>query len=165
MNLDEDNLQHIPFDGVNDYIAALDEVCGLAQQTLYIFEKNFADIGFNAEARYDTLRRFLLANSTAELHLLTHDTQYLTRFCPRMMMLLQQFSNNMFIYRTPSYLQHVTGAFAVADNAHYVRRFHFDDTRGILAKHDAEGARELKSRFNEMWQASHSGVSATTLGL
>lgn len=158
-------LQHTAFDGVADYIAALDTVCGSAQRTLNIFEKDFSDIGFNSEVRYDALRHFLLGGMNNRLQLLAHDPQHLIRFCPRMMMLLKEFSHSMSIYQTPPHMMNVTEPFAVADNAHYVRRYHFDDTRGLLARNDPEGARLLNSRFQEMWQASHSGATPTRLGL
>ncbi len=158
-------LQHTPFDGISDYIAALDAVCSAAQHTLNIFENDYSDIGFNSAARYDALRHFLLLNSNNRLQLLAHNTQHLVRYCPRMMMLLREFSHSMAIYQTPAHLRNVTEPFAVADNAHYVRRYHFDDTRGLLAQHDPEGARLLNSRFNEMWIASHPGTTATQLGL
>jgi hypothetical protein len=163
--LSDDILQHTTLDGVAEYIAALDTVCAAAQHSLNIFEKNFDGIGFNSEARFDMLRRFLLANSLNRLNLLAHDPQPLIRFCPRMMTLLRQFGHNMFIYQTPKSLQHITEPFAVADNAHYVRRYHFDDTRGLLARNDPEEARRLHSRFQEMWASSQPCASATRLGL
>jgi hypothetical protein len=161
----DDTLQHTQFDGVTDYIAALDTVCASAQHTLNIFEKNFDGIGFNSEARFDALRRFLLANSMNRLQLLAHDPQPLIRFCPRMMTLLREFGHGMFIYQTPKSLQHITEPFAVADNACYVRRYHFDDTRGLLAKNDPEESRRLNSRFQEMWLSSQPCASGTKLGL
>ena len=160
-----DELQHTHLDGAADYIAALDTLCGLAQRGLYVFEKDFEDIGFNSEARYDTLRSFLLASPSNRLHLLAHDTRPLAQRCPRLMVLLRQFGHSMHIYQTPRHLLNLTEPFAVADEAHYVRRFHFDDPRGILAQNDHAGARVLKSRFEEMWAASHPAVSPTTLGL
>ena len=160
-----EELQHTHLDGAADYIAALDTLCGLARHDLFIFEKNFEDIGFNSEARYNTLRSFLLASPSNRLHLLAHDTRPLANHCPRMMMLLRQFGHSMHIYQTPKHLLHLTEPFAVADEAHFVRRFHFDDPRGILAQHDHEGVRVLKSRFEEMWESSHLGVSPSTLGL
>lgn len=160
-----DELQHTQFDGVADYIAALDTVCASARHTLVVFEKNYEDIGFNSEARYDTLRRFLLASGNNRLRLLAHDPQHLVRFCPRMMMLLRQFSHSMSIFQTPQHLHHVTEPFAVADGAHFVRRFHFDDTRGLLARNDPSGALELGSHFEEMWASSHPCASATAIGL
>jgi intein-encoded DNA endonuclease-like protein len=82
-----------------------------------------------------------------------------------MMLLLRQFGTSMFIHQTPKNLQHITEPFSVADEANYVRRFHFDDPRGILAQHDPEKSRALKSRFMEMWEVSHQALSTTRLGL
>ena len=163
--MNDDTLQHTKLDGIVDYTAALDTLCKLAQRNLYLFEKNFDGLGFNTEARYTTLRNFLLANPAHRLFVLAHDTHYLSTLCPRMMMLLHQFGTSMFIYQTPKNLQHISEPFSVADDAHYVRRFHFDDPRGILAQHDPENALVLKSRFLEMWASSHPGTSATRLGL
>ena len=160
-----DELQHTALDGNADYIAALDTLCGLAQHELIVFENNFENTGFNGEARYNTLRSFLLANPNNRLHLLAHNTAYLVQRCPRVMMLLQQFAHSMHIHQTPPHLRQVSEPFAVADQAHYVRRFHFDDPRGIFAQHDPQGARTLHSRFLEMWESSRPGASATTLGL
>lgn len=158
-------LQHTKLDGITDYIAALDTLCGLAQHSLFCFENNFDSIGFNSQARYDTLRAFLLASPANRLHLLAHDVRPLTQYCPRLMMLLRQFSHNMHIYQTPAHLKHLSDPFAVADEAHFVRRFHFDDPRGILARNDVAGARVLKSRFEAMWADSAEAVSGSTLGL
>jgi len=163
--MSDDTLQHTHLDGIVDYTAALDTLCKLAQHNLYLFEKDFDGLGFNAETRYEILRGFLLGNPANRLFVLAHDTRYLSTLCPRMMMLLQQFGSSMFIYQTPKNLLHITEPFAVADDAHYVRRFHFDDPRGILAQHDPEKARTLKSRFMEMWSVSHPAISATKLGL
>ena len=161
----EGELQHTAINGVAEYVAALDELCASAQRTLFIFEKDFDNIGFNSAARFNTLRQFLLASPNARLHLLAHDPQPLVRFCPRMMMLLRQFSHSMGIYQTPINLRHLSEPFAVADEKHFVRRFHFDDARGVFAQNDPEGARLLKSRFEEMWASSHPSASAATLGL
>jgi len=163
--MSDDVLQHTLFDGVADYIEALDNVCSSARSTLNIFEKDFSDIGFNSEARYEALRHFLLRSSNNRLQLLAHDPQHLVRYCPRMMMLLREFSHSMSIFQTPSHMRNVTEPFAVADNTHYVRRYHFDDSRGLLAINDPEGALELNSRFHEMWQSSHPGATANRLGL
>lgn len=157
--------QHTQFDGASDYIEALDTLCALATRSLCVFEKNLDGIGFNSEKRYDILRRFLIASPSNRLQLLVHDTRYLAQNCPRMMMLLRQFSHNLQIYRTPQHLQSLSEPFAVADETHYVRRFHFDNTRGVLAQNDPQGARALQSQFGEMWSASRPGVSATTIGL
>jgi hypothetical protein len=163
--MSEDTLQHTKLDGIVEYIAALDTLSKLAQRNLYLFEKDFDGLGYNTEARYTMLRNFLLANPAHRLFVLAHDIHYLSTLCPRMMMLLQQFGTSMFIYQTPDNLRHITDPFSVADESNYVRRFHFDDPRGILAQRDPEKARALKSRFLEMWESSHQAVSSTKLGL
>lgn len=158
-------LQHTRLDGITDYTAALNMLCKLARHNLCLFDRNFDGLGFNTEERYETLRSFLLASPVNRLLVLAHDTRYLSTLCPRMMMLLHQFGSSMFIHQTPPHLQQITEPFSVADDAHYVRRFHFDDPRGILAQHDPENARALKSRFMEMWAASHPSASMSRLGL
>lgn len=163
--MSDDTLQHTRLDGIVDYAAALDTLCKLARHNLCLFDKNFDGLGFNAEERYVTLRGFLLASPANRLLVLAHDTNYLSTLCPRMMMLLHQFGSSMFIHQAPASLHQVTEPFSVADDAHYVRRFHFDDPRGILAQHDPENARALKSRFMEMWTASHPATSTARLGL
>lgn len=157
--------EHTALDGNADYLAALDQLCGLAQRELVVFEKNYENTGFNSEVRYNTLRSFLLASPNNRLHLLAHSTVHLIQHCPRVMLLLKQFAHSMQIYQTPPHLQQVSEPFAVADQTHYVRRFHFDDPRGIFAQDDPQGARTLHANFMEMWQSSHPGASATTLGL
>jgi len=163
--MNEGTLQHTRLDSIVDYITALDTLCKLARHDLYMFEKNYDGTGLNTETRYKTLRNFLLASPANRLFVLTHDTHYLSTLCPRMMMLLHQFGASMFIYQTPKNMQHITEPFSVADDAHYVRRFHFDDSRGIMGQNDPGNARALKSRLLEMWSVSHPAVSATKLGL
>ncbi len=163
--MSDDTLQHSAFDGVADYIVALDTLCASAQRTLNIFEQNYEGIGFDSAARFDTLRRFLVASPINRLNMLAHDPQHLIRYCPRVIVLLRQFGNSMSIYQTPASLRSISDPFAIADNAIYVRRYHFDDTRGLLGINDPEEARRLNSSFNEMWTSSHPCVSGTTLGL
>jgi len=163
--MNETELQHTSINGTAEYVSALDDLCAKAQQSLFIFEKDFDNLGFNSEARYDSLRRLLLSNPSARLHLLAHDVQPLLRFCPRMLMLLRQFSHKMHIYQTPLNLRHLSEPFAVVDKIHFLRRFHFNDARGIYALNDPETARPLQSRFNEMWASSHPAASANTTGL
>lgn len=157
--------QHIRLEGIVDYLKSLDTLCSLAARSLCLFDKTFEHSGLDSQARYETLRSFLLSSTATSLLILAHDTDYLARRCPRTMMLLRQFSHKMHIHRTPEHLRHISEPFAVADETHYVRRFHFDDMRGILAQNDPQGALTLHAQFMEMWAASRPAVSATTLGL
>jgi len=97
--------------------------------------------------------------------MLVHDANYLSTRCPRITTLLRQFDDRMYIHQTAKSLLHITAPFSIADKQHYIRRFHFDDPRGIFAQHDPENARVLEMRFQEMWQNSRCAFSTTTLGL
>lgn len=163
--MSNNNLQHTSLAGILDYTAALDSLCTLARRNLYFFEKNYEGLDFNAEARYETLRQFFLANPANRLFVLAHDTHFLSTRCPRMTMLLRNFGHAMSIYQTPRTLHKITEPFAIADDTHFVRRFHFDDPRGIMAQQDPENARALKSKFLEMWSASQPAAPITKLGL
>jgi hypothetical protein len=163
--MSENTIQHTRLDGIIDYADALDKLCKLAEHNLYLFEKNFDGMGFNSEDRYSTLRNFLLASPTHRLFVLAHDTHWLSTQCPRMMMLLRQFGTSMFVYQTPKHLQSITEPFSVADDSNFVRRFHFDDPRGLYGVNDPGTARVLQARFMEMWAASRQGISSVTLGL
>lgn len=163
--LSDNELQHVKFSGSADYVAALDSICSLAKHNLIMFEKDFVNIGFNSEARCELLRSFLLNNPKNRLQLLAHDTRPMSQYCPRLMTLLRQFGHNMFIYQLPKNLQHLTEPFAVADDTDFVRRFHFDDSRGILGNNDGSSALLLKSKFAEMWEASQPGTATSTFTL
>jgi len=157
--------QNINLLGTADYSGALDTICSNALNNLYIFDKNFINCGFNDAFRFELLNKFLLENPKNQLMLLAHDTLPLSQFCPRLMTLLQTFSHNMFIYQTPQNLQHLSEPFAVADQSHYVRRFHFEDPRGVLALNDSAGAALLRSRFMEMCSPSHPNMATNTFSL
>ncbi len=158
-------LQHTPLHGMVEYNQALDSLCDLVEQNLYLFEHNFEGLAFNSETRYLALHRLLLASPAHRVYVLVHDPSYLSNFCPRMIVLLRLFSNQMFINQLPKNLQHITAPFSVADDAHCVRRFHFDDPRGVFEQHDTVNARQYKDRFLEMWRVSHPAITATKLGL
>ena len=163
--MSEVEIQHRALSSISEYVTALDELCVLAQKSLCIFEKDFDGLGFNSEARYTTLRGFLLSNPNSRLLLLAHDVKPLLNFCPRIMMLQRQFGHAVHIYQTPANLRLISAPFALAETQHFVRRFHFDDTRGIFAQNDPEQAIVLKSRFEEMWAASRAPASTNSLGL
>lgn len=163
--MDGDTQDRINLLSTAEYVSALDTLCGNIKNSLYVFDKDFINCGFNSASRFELLKNFLLSNPKNQLLLLAHDTRPLAQYCPRLMILLQKFSHNMFIYQTPKNLQHLTEPFAVADQSQYARRFHFDGSRGILALNDGAGASLLKSRFMEMWAVSRPNTSTATFSL
>ena len=151
-------------EGLVAYEAALDELLANTTQTVRIFDKNIGR-GFNTPQRYDLLRQLLLASRTNRLYLVLHETANVTRDCPRLIMLLRQFSNSISIHQTLPAARRVYDPFAVGDDTRFVRRFHYDDVRGAAAIGDIASTRVLLKRFEEIWAASAPAVAATTIGL
>jgi hypothetical protein len=156
--------QHRKLLGNAEYEAALDELLSRPQRRLRIFDRQLG-AGYNSVKRYDLLRSFLARDRASRLDIVLHDVSGLTRECPRLMNLLRQFSHAININETEAQAKGVYDPFAVADERDYVHRFHYDDTRGLLALDDPQGALGLVERFQEIWEASSPGASATTLGL
>lgn len=151
--------------GNQEFITALDALCGMAQQNLYLFDKDFSQQGFNSVARFEILHKFLLASTTHRVYFLVHDARYLTTQCARLEILIKQFGAAIAIHQLPKSLQHLSEAFAVADTDHCLRRFHFDAAEGVLELNQASQARAYQGRFLEMWASSTATPSATKLGL
>lgn len=152
-------------DGNQAFITALDTLCGIAQQNLYLFDKDFAQQGFNSVTRFEILYRFLLASTTHRVYFLVHDARYLTTQCARLEILIKQFGAAIAIHQLPKNLQHLSESFAVADTDHCLRRFHFHAPEGVLELHQASQARAYQGRFLEMWASSAAALNATKLGL
>ena len=143
---------------------ALDELIANAAHTVRIFDNNVGR-AFNSPQRYELLRTLLLARRTNRVYLVLHETANIARDCPRLTMLLRQFSHAMSVHQTLHDARRIYDAFAVADDARFVRRFHYDDVRGVATVGDVAVTGLLLKRFDEIWQASAPAVTATTLGL
>lgn len=156
---------HTTLNGAADYLTALDQLCSLPEHELCFFDKTFEGTGFNSAARYDLLRSFLLSDASNRVRILVHDKRHLEQYCPRLLNLQRQFGHAVLIHQTPPHLRHISDPFAVADSRHYLRRFHFDDLRGVFARNEPEEARKLHARFEELWSASLPALSGSPLGL
>ncbi|HUX63908.1 hypothetical protein [Sulfuricella sp.] len=158
-------LLHRQLNSTADYTEALDVLIGLARHRLRIFDYNLDDGGYTTLHRYELLRTFLLASRSNRLEIVLHDIDYLTRFCPRILSLFKQFSHAITIQETTPQAKSIYDPFAIADEACFLHRFHYDNPRALLALHDIEGSHVLIKRFEEIWAASVLAIAATTLGL
>jgi hypothetical protein len=156
---------HRRLEGPQEYEQAVDLVIRQARRNLRIFSFNLRGEGYNSRARIEALQNFLLMSRANQLTIVLHDTDYLTRECPRMMNLLQQFSHAISVYQTGDEARGISDPFIIADNDHYLHRFHYDHPRATLALNDKEGALELARRFSEIVEASEPAAPPTTLGL
>ena len=152
------------FTSKRQYDEYVDEVIALAKHELRVFEQQLGT-SYNASARHDAFRHFLLASRRNRVRIVVHDSATIDRFCPRMKQLLSAFSHAVSIHETQTQAKGVYDPFVVADESHSVRRFHFEDLRGLFAKNDPIEAATLAERFEEIWEMSTPSVTVNTLGL
>ena len=144
---------------------AVDRLLGQAGRELRAFDPDGAGLMLNDAARIERIEQFLLASRTRRLYLVLHETDHLTRYCPRMMSLLARFAHAIQIHRTHEEIRELPDAFLVLDSLHYVRRPVAQFLRGAIGLHDETEGLVMRARFGEIWSASFPGVSASTLGL
>ena len=154
-----------PIFGVADSLAAIDEVIDAARQTIRIFDVNLGNRGFDAPARAETLRAFLVAGRAHRILIALHDTDRLERECPRLLALLRQFPMSIEIHRTLGEACKANDPFVLADDHSVWHQQHFQQPRAIVAVHSPPDALPIAQRFAEIWDLSEPSVSATTLGL
>ncbi|HZQ74881.1 MAG TPA: hypothetical protein VFB08_18355 [Burkholderiales bacterium] len=153
------------FDTGAGFQAAVDRLIEQFGRELRIFDRDLSALRMNDPERVARIERFLSASRTRRLFIVVHDTDYVTRKCPRMMALLARFSHAIQINRTHDHIRSLQDAFLVLDSIHYVRRASSNFFRGALGFGDEPEALLMRQRFMEIWEASYPAVSATTAGL
>jgi len=153
------------FDTAAGFQAAVERLLVQPGRELRIFDPDGAALRLNDSARIESLANFLLASRTRRLFMVVHETDHLTRQCPRMMNLLARFAHAVQIHRTHEQIREIQDSFLVLDAQHYVRRPVAAFYRGAIGLGDENEALAMRSRFMEIWEASYPAVSGTTVGL
>ena len=153
------------FSSIVEYQGALDAVIAQARHKLHLFDFDMHEGGWNSPLRYERLKQFLLGSAQNRLHIALHDVDYVNRNCPRMINLLREHSYAVFIHQTNPEARGIFDPMLIADDAHYVHRFHYAQPRGEYVLNDLAKTQRLALHFDEIWQASTLAVPATTLGL
>ena len=157
--------QYERFDDEEGFQRAVERLLEESGRELRIFDPDLSGLRLNMPERIARLERFLHASPARRITIAIHDTDYVTKYCPRMLNLLARFSHAMQIHRTDEGIRELQDAFFVLDATHYVRRPVARFWRGAIGIHDENEAQGMRSRFLEIWAASYPAVSATTLGL
>lgn len=158
------NAEYRRFESMFEYEAAIDGLIPLAQNAIRVFDKTLSP-AYNSPQRHAALSQFLLGSRSNRLTIILHETDTLERRCPRLILLLKQFSHSFSIRRTLRVARHVYDPFVVFDASHYVHRFHYDHLRAAQGTHDVLGTQQLLDRFEEILEASVPAVSANVSGL
>jgi hypothetical protein len=150
---------------IAEQIAAIDELIGLAQRRIRVFDQDLAQTGWNQAARTERLAAFLRGTRGRRLDIIVHDTHYLEGAAPRLRGLLRTYSHAMTIYRTGDEARLATDPLLIVDDRHYLHRFHHQRPRAAMGVNQPEQTRPLAARFEEIWATGEPGLSATVLGL
>jgi hypothetical protein len=144
---------------------AIDRLLPLAQHRIAVFDVSLSDVRWNSTVRFDALYKLLLASRTNQLQIVLHHTDSVARLHPRLMILLQQFSDRMEIRRCSEEAMRIFDPFVVVDEQHYVHQFHHERMRAELGVAQPQKGRDLSFRFEELWRAAEPGLAASVLGL
>ena len=153
------------FENNAGFQTAVDRLLEQPGRELRIFDPDAAALRLNDSARVARLESFLLASRTRRFYLVVHNTDHLTRQCPRLLILLRRFSHAMQINQTHEEIREVHDAFMLLDSVHYVRRPVAALFKGSIGLGDENEGQALRGRFAEFWSASYPAVSSTTVGL
>jgi hypothetical protein len=148
-----------------EYLESLERVAGLAQRELRIFDADFSELKIDTPSTHELLHAFLLRGRDNRLYIAVHGTDYIRSYCPRLLTLLRQFSNRMFIHQTEGDAARAQDSFVIADKLHFVRRPVQAQPRAALRLYDELEAQGIYLRFSEIWDSSVPAISASTSGL
>jgi hypothetical protein len=158
------NAEYRRFEGMREYEALIDQLIPQTQRTIRIFDRSLSR-SYNAQERFEALRRFLLASRANRLMIVLHETATVERDCPHVIDLLRQFATAVKINETLKPARQIYDPFVIFDATHYVHRFHYDHLRAAHGTNDVLGAQQLLDRYVEIWEASAPALSANTTGL
>jgi hypothetical protein len=165
VNEEQPKTEYQRFEGEADFQKALDRFLEQPGRELRLFDPDLKGLRLNSPARIEQLDRFLRGSRTRKIYIVVHETDHLTRQCPRMLDLLKLFAHVIQINRTHEEIRNLQDAFLVLDARHYLRRPVAGHFRGAIGLHDETEALAMRSRFQEIWSASYPGVASTTVGL
>ena len=150
---------------IAEQVEAIDALVERATHSLRVFDVDLSQGGWNSPGRAERLGAFLRRTRGGRLEVIVHDTRYLEQSCPRLIALLRGFGHAMTVYRTGPDARSAMDPLTIADDRHFLHRFHVDGARAALAFDAPVAARPLVARFEEIWATGEPGLTGTVLGL
>lgn len=151
-------------DTLASQVEAIDRVIAVATLKLAVFDRDLSDTGWNGARRAQGVEAFLRRRN-AKLSLIVHDPRYLETSCPRIVALLKVYGHALQVWRTGADARGAADALCIADERHYVHRYHVDQPRATLAIDMPTQAKPLVARFDEIWSSGEPAIGGSVLGL
>ena len=142
----------------------IDALIDRARMRVRVFDIDLSQAGWNTAERAERLSSFLRGRG-AKLDVIVHDTRHLEQSCPRLLALLKAYGHAMTVYRTGHEARSAMDPLVIADDRHFLHRFHVDGARAALAFDAPAAARPLAARFDEIWATGEPGLTGTVLGI
>ncbi|MEO8485787.1 MAG: hypothetical protein ABI585_05550 [Betaproteobacteria bacterium] len=143
----------------------IDAIVDRARLVVRVFDIDLSQCGWNTPDRADRLASFLRRGRGARLDVIVHDTRFLEQSCARLLALLKVHGHAMTVYKTGPEAKSARDPLLIADDRHFLHRFHVDGARAALAFDAPATARPLAARFEEIWATGEPGLTGTVLGL
>ena len=124
--------REVRLDTVAAQTAAIDELIGLAQHRLQVFDVDLSETGWNTPTRAANLAAFLRRTPAARFDLIVHDSRWMERSCPRLMDLVRRYASAITVYRTGPEARVAMDPLVIADGRHFLHRFHVDLQNGFV---------------------------------
>ena len=150
---------------VAEQVEAIGDLVDRARSRLRVFDVDLSQGGWQTADRAERLVAFLRRAHGPRIEMIVHDTRWLEQSCPRLVTVLRHYGHAITVYRTGSEAKNAMDPLVIADDRHFLHRFHVDGPRAALAFDSPMAARPLVSRFEEIWATGEPGLSATVLGL
>jgi hypothetical protein len=144
---------------------AIDAVIAAARQVICVFDVHLSQRGFNAPKRVAVLQTFLAQSRDSQLRIVLHQTEKLHADAPRLIHLQKQYPMKVHIHRTLEAARHAADPLVIADDHSFWHQMQFEQPRSALQLYSAAETAPWAQRFNDIWEASETAVSPTTLGL
>jgi len=157
--------RHQKIETVAAQLEAIDELIGLARQSIRVFDIDLSWMGWNESARAEKVGAFLRAGRNPRFDIVVHDTTWIERSCPRLTGLLKNYGHLITILRTGEDARHAMDPLLIVDDQHYLHRLHVAQPRAVLGIAEPDEARPLVERFEAIRSSAEPGLSATVLGL
>jgi hypothetical protein len=154
-----------PFETPSEFRAAFDTLLSGAPRQLRLYDHDLSLFDIDHQPRHASLRALCVAGSGHRIELLLDDISHVARNHPRLMQLVRDFGHVIEIRQADLTAPRPDQAFVLADRHGVLIRADKSAVHGTFHPDDPHGAVTLHQNFEAMWQRSHAGVSATTLGL
>lgn len=149
---------------VAEQVEAIDALIERVERRLRVFDIDLSWGSWSQATRAERLGAFLRRRD-ALCEIVVHDTRFLERSCPRLIALLRHHGHAFSVLRTGPEARHAMDPLVIADDRHFLHRFHIDGARAAFAQDAPQAARPLVSRFEEIRATGEPGLTATVLGL